>query len=71
MLLKEKAEEIPGHDVRRRSLLIAGTGKSYGFERPPNKGGKTMYDIAVIGAGPAGVSAAIYGASRGKTVLVV
>lgn len=37
MLLKEKAEEIPGHDVRRRSLLTAGTGKSYGFERPPNK----------------------------------
>ena len=30
-----------------------------------------MYDIAVIGAGPAGVSAAIYGASRGKTVLVL
>lgn len=30
-----------------------------------------MYDIIVIGAGPAGVSAAIYGKSRGKNVLVL
>lgn len=30
-----------------------------------------MYDIIVIGAGPAGISAAIYGKSRGKSVLVL
>lgn len=30
-----------------------------------------MYDIIVIGAGPAGVSAAIYAASRGKKTLVL
>ena len=30
-----------------------------------------MYDIIVIGAGPAGVSAAIYASSRGKKVLVL
>lgn len=30
-----------------------------------------MYDIIVIGAGPAGISAAIYGKSRGKRVLVL
>ncbi len=30
-----------------------------------------MYDIIIIGAGPAGISAAIYGKSRGKTVLVL
>ncbi len=30
-----------------------------------------MYDIIVIGAGPAGISAAIYGKSRGKKVLVL
>ncbi len=30
-----------------------------------------MYDIIVIGAGPAGISAAVYGKSRGKSVLVL
>ncbi len=30
-----------------------------------------MYDIIIIGAGPAGISAAIYGKSRGKSVLVL
>lgn len=25
-----------------------------------------MYDIIIIGAGPAGISAAVYGRSRGK-----
>lgn len=30
-----------------------------------------MYDIIIIGAGPAGISAAVYGKSRGKNVLVL
>lgn len=30
-----------------------------------------MHDIIIIGAGPAGISAAIYGKSRGKKVLVL
>lgn len=30
-----------------------------------------MYDIIIIGAGPAGISAAIYGKSRGKKILVL
>lgn len=30
-----------------------------------------MYDIIIIGAGPAGISAAIYGKSRGKKVLLL
>ena len=30
-----------------------------------------MYDIIIIGAGPAGISAAIYGKSRGRKVLVL
>ena len=30
-----------------------------------------MYDIIVIGAGPAGISSAIYGVSRGKKTLVI
>ena len=32
---------------------------------------KNMYDIVIIGAGPAGVSAAVYAASRGKNTLVI
>ena len=37
-------------------------------------GGKRMseiYDIAILGAGPAGISAVVYGKSRGKKVLVL
>ena len=30
-----------------------------------------QYDIIIIGAGPAGISAEIYGVSRGKKVLVI
>ena len=30
-----------------------------------------MYDIIIIGAGPAGISAAVYGKSRGKKVMVL
>ncbi len=30
-----------------------------------------MYDIIVVGAGPAGISAGIYGVSRGKKVLIL
>ena len=30
-----------------------------------------MYDVVIIGAGPAGISAEIYAVSRGKKVLIV
>ena len=30
-----------------------------------------MYDVVIIGAGPAGISAGIYAASRGKKVQIV
>ena len=30
-----------------------------------------MYDIIIVGAGPAGISAGIYGVSRGKRVLLL
>ena len=33
--------------------------------------GIQMYDIIIIGAGPAGISAAIYGKSRGKRILML
>lgn len=40
-----------------------------GLERQPDPG--KVYDVAIIGAGPAGLAAAVYGASEGLTVLVV
>ena len=30
-----------------------------------------MFDILILGAGPAGISAALYAASRGKKVLIL
>src|SRR5258707_15553067 len=39
-----------------------------GWFRPPSR---SEYDLAIYGAGPAGLSAAVYGASEGlKTVLI-
>jgi len=32
---------------------------------------KTVYDVAVVGAGPAGLAAAVYGASEGLSVIVL
>ena len=34
-------------------------------------GGTNMYDIIIIGAGPAGISAGIYAVSRGKKTLII
>ena len=41
------------------------------IELTGNKEATEMYDIIIIGAGPAGISAAVYGKSRGKRVLVL
>lgn len=41
------------------------------IELTGNKEATEMYDIIIIGAGPAGISAAVYGKSRGKKVLVL
>ena len=32
---------------------------------------ETVYDVAVVGAGPAGLAAAVYGASEGLSVIVL
>lgn len=40
-----------------------------GLETPLDPG--RVYDVAIIGAGPAGLAAAVYGASEGLSVLVV
>lgn len=37
----------------------------------PDLDAKTVYDVAVIGAGPAGLATAVYGASEGLSVLVL
>lgn len=37
----------------------------------PDIDSKTIYDVAVIGAGPAGLATAVYGASEGLSVLVL
>jgi thioredoxin reductase (NADPH) len=42
---------------------------AFGLMRPPSP--DTVYDVAVIGAGPAGLAAAVYAASEGLRVLVV
>jgi len=48
-------------------LSVRSSRSSDGFALPPC----TQYDLAIYGAGPAGLSAAVYGASEGlKTVLV-
>ncbi len=36
----------------------------------PDLDAKTVYDVAVVGAGPAGLATAVYGASEGLSVLV-
>jgi len=37
----------------------------------PELDAKTIYDVAVVGAGPAGLAAAVYGASEGLSVIVL
>ncbi len=36
-----------------------------------SKASKTMYDVAIIGAGPAGLAAAVYGGSEGLTTALI
>jgi thioredoxin reductase (NADPH) len=37
----------------------------------PELDAKTVYDVAVVGAGPAGLATAVYGASEGLSILVI
>ena len=36
-----------------------------------SKASKTMYDVAIIGAGPAGLAAAVYGGSEGLSTALI
>ncbi len=57
-----------GHDVLRRpdnSTLADALGLTEGFD--PDR----IYDVAVVGAGPAGLAAAVYAASEGLDTIVI
>jgi thioredoxin reductase (NADPH) len=51
------------HDPR-----LADVGKALGVDTRPSA---EAYDLAILGAGPAGLSAAVYGASEGLSTLVI
>jgi thioredoxin reductase (NADPH) len=48
---------------------IAALADELGITEPPNP--QTIYDVTVVGAGPAGLAAAVYAASEGLSTLVV
>ena len=67
------AEELPlmvcpnGSVLKRPSLAEAGVCLGMTPELDP----KRVYDVAIVGAGPAGLAAAVYAASEGLSVLVL
>ena len=59
---------LPGHRALRNPSLAAladALGITEDFDR------EAVFDLAVVGAGPAGLAAAVYGASEGLTTIVV
>ena len=62
VVITEQGETLVEPDRRRTRPRCSGLSTSPSLE---------MYDLAVIGGGPAGLAAAVYGASEGlKTVLI-
>ena len=57
----------PGHDAPRRpgSQRPSDAEIAEAAGRPGGLRAKTTYDLVIVGAGPAGLSAAVYGASEG------
>jgi thioredoxin reductase (NADPH) len=53
-----------------RNPTEAALGKCIGMLDPP-AGGDRVYDVAIVGAGPAGLATAVYAASEGLSVLVL
>jgi thioredoxin reductase (NADPH) len=56
-------------DMVLRNPTIAEAAACFGLNAGIDEGG--VYDLIVVGAGPAGLAAAVYGASEGLNVLVV
>jgi len=67
-----KPEETPvvvlGHKLLLRNPSNRELAESIGIRRPVEQ---TVYDLAIVGAGPAGLAAAVYGASEGLNTLVL
>jgi len=73
------ASTHPACEVPRLSVVVDGSCVSHpptvrklaealGFQTAPHR---QSYDVAIIGGGPAGLAAAVYGASEGLSVLLV
>jgi thioredoxin reductase (NADPH) len=54
--------------TRLERATVREVGEKLGWLQRPSR---TEYDLAILGAGPAGLSAAVYGASEGLTTLVI
>jgi thioredoxin reductase (NADPH) len=58
---------IDGDDVYEHAS-VTGLADAWDLSHPPSR---THYDVAIVGAGPAGLAAAVYAASDGLATLVV
>jgi thioredoxin reductase (NADPH) len=76
-------DKLPGKDLHERELpvvalpdgrvlvrpLISALADELGITELPDP--QTIYDVAVVGAGPSGLAAAVYAASEGLSTLVI
>jgi thioredoxin reductase len=58
---------MDGDDVYEHAS-VTGLADAWAMSHPPSR---THYDVAIVGAGPAGLAAAVYAASDGLATLVV
>jgi thioredoxin reductase (NADPH) len=58
---------IDGDHVHEQAT-VQGLAEAWGVNRPPSR---TCYDVAIVGAGPAGLAAAVYAASDGLNTVVI
>ena len=61
VVITEEGEKLIDPDIRELSKVIG--------MKPEAK--ETVYDVAIVGAGPAGLAAAVYGASEGLNTLLI